>query len=320
MDRREFLGGAAALAGGVIAGPAFAAGSLLKFIYPYAPGSGGDAMLRALSTALQSRLNVSAIVENRVGADGRIGVREARNAAPDGDTLLFTPFGAMVLFPSVFKDLGFDPFKDFVPITQALTFDFGLAASPAIGASTLAELVAWLKKNPQKGNFAVPGLGTLPHLLPMKFAADAGVELLPVPHKGIAPALLSVMSGDIALASAPVADMVAQHRAGKLRLLAVTGKTRSRDLPDVPTFVEQGYKIEGSGWYAFYAPAGTPADIVTKLNKTLVEAIRSDAFQQQARSVYLTATGTTPDELAAIQKADFELWAPVIKAAGLMEK
>lgn len=320
MDRRKFLSGAAALTCGLFARPALAAGSVLRFVYPYTPGSGGDALLRSLANILQAKLNVTTIVENRTGADGRIGVREVKSAAPDGNTLLFTPFAPMVLFPTVFKDLPYDAVRDFTPITQALTFDFGLAASPTIGAKTLAELVDWLKKNPQKGNFGVPALGALPHLLPMKFAADAGVELQAVPYKGIAPALLAAMSGDIALACGPVADMVAQHKSGKLNLLAVTGKTRSADLPEVPTFVEQGYKIEGSGWYAFYAPAGTPADVVANLNKTLVDAIRSDAFQQQARSVYLTATGTTPGELAAIQKADSELWAPVIKAAGLAEK
>lgn len=316
MDRREFLQAAAVAAGAAIATPALAA-SVLKFIYPYAPGSGGDILVRVLADDLEKKLGVSAIVENKPGADGRIGVREVKHAAPDGDTLLFTPFGTMVLFPSVFKSLPYDPFKDFVPVTQAITFDFGLAAGPMSGTKTLAELTDWLKKNPEKGNVGVPGLGALPHLLPIKFAADAGVKIQAVAYKGTAPALTAAMAGEVALVCAPLADLVAQHKAGAVHVLAVSGKKRSPYLPDVPTFVEQGYKIEGSGWYAIFAPANTPADVVAKLNKSLVQAIHSESFQQRAKSVYLTPTGTTSEELGALQKADFERWAPVIQSAGL---
>ena len=128
------------------------------------------------------------------------------------------------------------------------------------------------------------------------------------------------MGGQVALVCAPVADLIAQHEAGTIHLLAVSGKTRSQDAPDVPTFAEQGYQIEGYGWYGIFAPAHTPPDVVTKLNRTLVEAVHSDQFQQRAKALHLTPTGTTAAELASIQKSDFERWAPVIKAAGLAAK
>ena len=320
MDRRHFIAGVAtAAAGGVFGGPAFAA-DLLKFIYPYAPGSGGDILVRVLADDLQKKLGLSAIVENKPGADGRIGVREVKHATADGNTLLFTPFGTMVLFPTVFKSLPYDAFKDFAPVTQALSFDFGLAAGPVSGAKTLAELTEWLKKNPDKGNVGVPGLGALPHLLPVKYGADAGVKIHAVAYKGTAPALTAAMSGETALVCAPLADLIAQHKAGAIHLLATSGKTRSPYLPDVPTFVDQGFKIEGSGWYGIFAPAATPKDKIAKLNKALTEAIHSDSFQERAKSVYLRATGTTPEELGAIQKADYERWKPVIEAAGLAGK
>ncbi|HMN71401.1 MAG TPA: tripartite tricarboxylate transporter substrate-binding protein [Rhodoblastus sp.] len=319
MDRRQFMAGVAASAG-MFGGPALAADGLLKFIYPYAPGSGGDILVRVLADDLQKKLGISAIVDNKPGADGRIGVREVKHAAPDGNTLLFTPFGTMVLFPTVFKSLPYDAFKDFAPVTQALTFDFGLAAGPMSGAKTLAELTEWLKKNPDKGNVGMPGLGALPHLLPLKYAADAGVKLKAIAYKGTAPALTAAMSGETALVCAPLADLIAQHKAGAIHLLATSGRTRSPYLPDVPTFIDQGFKIEGSGWYGVFAPAGTPPETIARLNKALVDAIHSPQFQERAKSVYLRAVGTTPEELGAIQKADYERWKPVIEAAGLAGK
>lgn len=231
MDRRQFTVGVAASAG-MFGAPALAADGLLKFIYPYAPGSGGDILVRVLADDLQKKLGISAIVDNKPGADGRIGAREVKHAAPDGNTLLFTPFGTMVLFPTVFKSLPYDAFKDFAPVTQALTFDFGLAAGPMSGAKTLAELTEWLKKNPDKGNVGVPGLGALPHLLPLKYAADAGVKLKAIAYKGTAPALTAAMSGETALVCAPLADLIAQHKAGAIHLLATSGR---RARPTFPT-------------------------------------------------------------------------------------
>jgi tripartite-type tricarboxylate transporter receptor subunit TctC len=317
MDRREFMVGVAAAAGGTLGGSALAADSLLKIVYPYAPGSGGDILARVLANDLQKTLGISAIVENRPGASGIIGVRDVAHAAPDGNTLLFTPFGTMVLFPTVFKSLPYDAFKDFKPVTQAITFDFGFAAGPMSGAKTLAELTDWLKKNPDKGSVGVPGLGALPNLLPIKYAADSGVKVNVVAYKGTAPALTATMSGETALVCAPLADLTAQHKAGAIHLLAVSGTKRSPYVPDVPTFIEQGYKIQGSGWYGIYAPAKTPDAVIDKLNRALTDAIHSESFQQRAKSIFLNPTGTTAAELGAIQREDYERWAPVIRAAGL---
>ncbi len=317
MHRRDFLVAAAAIASGLCGPLARAAGGTLKFIYPYAPGSGGDVLARLLAQDMQKALGVSAIVENKPGADGRIGVHEVQHAKPDGMTLLFTPFGTMVLFPTVFKNLPYDAFKDFEPITQVVTYDFGLAAGPMTNARTLAQLVEWLKKNPDKANVGVPGLGALPHLLPLKFAADTNTKIEAIPYKGTAPALTATMGGQIALVCAPLGDLVAQAKAGTIKLLAASGKTRNALVPDVPTFIEQGYDISGSGWYGMFAPSRTPAAEVARLNEALVASIQSKEFQARARSLWLTPTGTTPVQLAAIQKQDFEQWAPVIRAAGL---
>jgi tripartite-type tricarboxylate transporter receptor subunit TctC len=269
---------------------------------------------------MRKTLGVSAIVENKPGADGRIGVRDVKLANPDGTTLLFTPFGTMVLFPTVFKNLTYDAFNDFTPVTQVVTYNFGFAAGPMTSAKTLAELVDWLKKNPDKSDVGVPGLGALPHLLPLKFAADTGTKIQAIAYRGTAPALAAALGGEIPLVCAPLGDLVAQARAGTIKLLAASGTTRNQFVPEVPTFVEQGYDIVGSGWYGIFAPAKTPVAEVAKLNKALVDAIKGDVFQERARSLWLAPTGTTPAELAAIQKKDFERWAPVIEAAGLVAK
>ncbi len=316
MDRRLFLAGTAATASALLAGRADAA-STLRFIYPYAPGSGGDVLARLLAEDMQKALGSPAIVENKTGADGRIGVREVMRAEPDGNTLLFTPFGAMVLFPSVFKDLGYDPFTDFKPVTQVATFDFGLATGPMTKAKTLAELIDWLKKHPEASNVAVPGLGTLPQLLPFKFAGEVGTKIDAIAYRGIAPAITAVMSGQVALVCAPLGDLVAQAKAGTITLLAASGKTRDPLATDVPTFIEQGFKLSGSGWYAIFAPAKTPDARLAELNKHLVAAIHGDVFKARAQSLWLSPTGTTAAELGAIQKADFDLWSPVFKAANL---
>jgi tripartite-type tricarboxylate transporter receptor subunit TctC len=317
MDRRQLLIGGGTSLGVLYGDPTRAAGGTMKFVYPYAPGSGGDGLVRLLAEAMRTKLGVSTIVDNKTGADGRIGVRDVKQSAPDGMTLLFTPFGTMVLFPSVFANLGYDAFNDFTPVTQVATFDFGLATGTMTTAKTLAELVAWMKSNPDQSNVAIPGLGALPHLLPLKFAMDSGTKIQPVPYKGTMPALTSVIAGQVPLVCAPLGDLVTQAKAGSIRLLAVSGKDRSAFAPDVPTFIEQGYQISGSGWYAIFAPAKTPVAEVETLNKALVDSIRSSEFQERARSLWLAPTGTTPAELGVIQKEDFERWAPVVKAAAL---
>jgi tripartite-type tricarboxylate transporter receptor subunit TctC len=304
-------------AGGALLARDAEAAATLRFIYPYAPGSGGDVLVRLLAEDMQKALGVPAIVENKTGADGRIGVREVVRAEPDGNTLLYTPFGTMVLFASSFKDLGYDPFTDFKPVTQVASFDFGLAAGPMAKVKTLAELIGWLKKHPEASNVAVPGLGTLPQLLPLKFAAETGTKIDAIPYRGTTPALTAVMGGQVALVCAPLGDLVAQARAGTITVLAASGKSRNPLAPEVPTFIEQGFQLSGSGWYAIFAPAKTSEARIEELNKPLVAAIHGDAFKARAQSVWLNPTGTTAAELGAIQKADFDLWSPVFKAANL---
>jgi tripartite-type tricarboxylate transporter receptor subunit TctC len=314
MDRRAFV--AAGLAAGVA--PARGQGAPIRFFYPYAPGSGGDLLIRFLADQIGRETNETVVVENRTGADGRIGVRDVKLAPPDGRTMLFTPFGTMVLFPSVYASLPYDVFKDFTPISQVVAYDFGLAAGPMFPGKTLADLVAWLKAEPTKANFGMPGSGAMPHFIPLQLGALAGFSITAIAYKGSVPAVSEAIAGHLPLVCAPLSDLVEQHRAGTIRLLASSGRERSPYAADVPTFFEQGYDIVASGWYAIFAPAGSPPAMVGKISSIVARAMRSEAGKSLALKLGLSPSGTTPAELGAIQKADFERWAPVVKASGFV--
>ncbi len=314
MDRRMFASLGALTATGAFR--ALAQGSPIRFIYPYAPGSGGDALVRVLADQIGRELNETVLVENRTGVDGRIGVRDVKAAPADGRTMLFTPFGSMVLFPSVYASLPYDPFKDFAPVSQVVAYDFGLAAGPMFPGKTLADLAAWLTADPSRANFGMPGSGAMPHFLPLKFGAIAGVDITAIAFKGSVPALTEAMAGHLPLVCAPLSDLIEQHKAGTIRLLASSGRERSLFTPDVPTFLEQGYDIVASGWYGIFAPVGSPAAILDRISSIVVRAIRSEAGKSLALKFGFAPTGTSAAELGAIQKADFERWAPVVKASG----
>lgn len=295
---------------------AFAQGQPIRIIYPFAAGSAGDGLIRMLGEELRKETNETVIVDNRVGADGRIGVRAVVGAEPDGRTLLFTPFGPIVTHPSVYTNLPYNPLRDLAPISQVAELEFAISTGPMTDAKSLKDAVAWLAANRDKAAFGSPGAGTIPHFSGILFANAAKVELRHAPYRGIAPALNDLAAGQIPLASTPTADVVALHNAGKIRALAITGAKRSPYLPDVPTYKELGYDIEAVGWYALYAPAKTPKAIIDRYSAIFAKAVRSEAGKTLAGKLSITPTGTTPEQLAEIQKADFVRWSGPIKASG----
>ena len=291
-------------------------GGPIRLIFPFAAGGGGDGTARFLAEELRKVLGESVIVENRAGADGRVGVRAVVTAPPDGRTLLITPFGPITIHPSVYPNLSYDPLKDLQPISQVARIEFAMSTRPMTPAKNLRELVAWMRVNPDKASFASPGAGTIPHFSGILFSTEAGIDLRHVPYRGTAPSLTDLVGGQIALASTPASDAGELHKAGKIRMLATSGAERSPFSPDVATYKEQGFNIEAEGWYGVYAPAGTPMAIVDRYAKIIADAVRSPAGRELLERFRLVATGTTPAELARIQKADFERWGPPIKASG----
>jgi len=239
-----------------------------------------------------------------------------KTAAPDGKTILLTPIAPVSIYQHVYKALGYDPVKDLAPISQVAAFDFALAVGPQVPAKTLKELVDWVKANPTQGSYGTPAAGTLPHFFAVSFARAAGLDLRHVGYRGSAAAMTDLVGGQIPIVVTTTSDVLEQHKGGRIRVLATSDAQRSPFLPDIPTFKEAGYAIQGTGWYGFFAPAGTPADIIERLNKGLVDAVRTQGVKDRLLAFGLVPTGTSAAELGRIQKADSELWEPAVKASG----
>ncbi|HVZ53640.1 MAG TPA: Bug family tripartite tricarboxylate transporter substrate binding protein [Pseudolabrys sp.] len=319
MDRRTLLRSAAlGTAAALSSHPALAqlGGEPTRIVFPFAAGGSGDAIARLIADQLRMSLKETVIVENRTGAQGRIGVQDVKKAPPDGKTLLITPVAPMSIYQLVYKNLAYDPVADFEPLSQVATFDFALAVGPQVPAHNLKELVAWLKANPKQGNYGTPGAGTLPHFFGVTFGKAVGVDLRHVGYRGSAAALTDLMGGQIPIEVTTSSDLIKQHKAGTIRILATSGAKRSPFVPEVPTFKEAGYDIVGEGWYGMFAPAKTPPDVVEKLSKAIAAAVQAPAVKDKLLAFGLVPTGTSSAELGRIQKADTALWAPAVKASG----
>ena len=287
-----------------------------RIVFPFAAGGSGDALARLLAEHMRPALNQPVIVENRTGAQGRLGVIAVKGAEPDGKTILLTPVAPMSVYQHVYKALLYDPIADFEPVSQVATFDFGIAVGPQVPAKSLAELVAWVKANPGQGNYGTPAAGTLPHFFAVSFAKTADLDLRHVSYRGSAAALTDLMAGQISIVVTTTSDLLEQHKGGRIKVLATSDKARSPFLPEIPTFKEAGYNIEGSGWYGVFAPAKTPREMVARLNAAVVAAVQTPQVKERLLAFGLVPTGTSAAELARIQKADSEFWAPAVKASG----
>ena len=297
--------------------PAAAQERTLRIIYGYPPGSVGDVLTRLVADGMRGPLGMNVIVENKPGAAGIVGTDAAKNAAPDGLTLLLTPLAPMVAFPhSHGPAIRYDPFKDFAPVAHITNFELALVANAELPAKNLAEFVALVKKDPKLGDYASAAAGSLPHYLGVMFAKAAGIEMTHVPYKGSAPALQALISGEVKAGVFVLADALAQARAGKARVLAVAGAQRAANAPEVPTFKEQGFNLEASGWYALFAPAGTPKDAIDRYAKAAVDVVRAPGMKQRLEQMGLEPTGYGPAELAKILRSDYDKWGPVIQASG----
>ena len=292
------------------------AGEPIRIVFPFAAGGSGDALARLIAEHLRISLNQPVIVENRTGAQGRIGVQAVKAAAPDGKTLLLTPVAPMSVYAHVYKGLGYDPVRDFHPISQVATFDFAVAVGPQVPAKSLKALVDWVRDNTSQGSYGTPAAGTLPHFFAVQFARTAGLDLRHVGYRGSAAALTDLVGGQIPIVVTTTSDVLEQHKGGGIRVLATSDKGRSPFLPDVPTFREAGYDIEGAGWYGMYAPAAASIEVVERLSTAIAAAVRTPAIKDRLLSFGLVPTGTSSAELAKIQQADSELWAPAVKASG----
>jgi len=288
----------------------------IRIVFPYAAGGAGDALARLLAEELRQGTKRPVIVENKTGAAGRLGVLEVVKADKDGDTILLTPIAPTAVHQHVFDDLPYNPDKDLVPVAQISKFEFGIAVGPEVPAKNLKELVAWMKANPGKTSFGSPGAGALPHFFGILFGKAAGVEMVHVGYRGSAIALADVLGGQIPMIVTTTSDLLGAHKGGKVRILATSDSERSPLVPEVPTFKESGYDIVGTSWYAVYAPTGTPNAIVQRYSKIFSDALKKPELKKRLLEIGLYATGSTPEEIAAIHKKDSAFWGEAVKLSG----
>ena len=291
----------------------------LRVIVPFPAGGGTDVLARIVAEKLRGGYAPSVIVENRVGASGRVGVEAVKNAEPDGSTLLFTPDFLITVYPHSFRKLSYDPVADFAPVAIVARSQLALAAGSALPANvrTASDYVAWAKANPKNAFFATTSAGGTPHFVGVMLARAGGVALSPVHYKGGAPALQDLLGGQIPVSINPVGELLPYVKSGKIRVLATTGAQRSSFLPDVPTMVEAGYAdVVVQAWLGFLAPSRTPQDTVAKLASAIEAAAKSPDVTQNMEKFGMQAAPSGPAAFATTIKTDLERWAPIVKASG----
>ena len=297
-------------------GPASAQDQTLKIVFPYSAGSSADAVARMLADHMQKSLGKPVIVENRTGAGGRIGARAVKDAAPDGATLLFSNGGTVTVLPHIYANLGYDPLVDLLPVTQVVKSDLALVVSGKLPVRSVPELVAWLKANPDQATFGSPAAGSAVHFAGMELGRLAKIDLRHVPYKGTPAAVPDLITGRLPMYIASVAEFIEHHKAGSIRIIATLGASRSRFLPDIPTLRESGFDIEAAVWFAMWAPAGTPTHVAERLRAAIIDALRNAESRTRIDTLGYEIAGTTGEELARIQRTEYERWGPIVKASG----
>ena len=290
----------------------------IRLIVPYPPGGGNDTIARLLAQKVQEDWGQQLIVDNRPGAGTTIGTALAARAAPDGYSIMMSSVATHAMAPQLYSNPGYDALKDFTPVTLLATTPMLLAVSVSQPFKTLADVIAAAKAQPGKLTFASGGNGTPPHLSGSIFSDQAGVRMVHVPYKGSGPALVDVMAGQVTMIIDTAASATPHVRSGKMRGIAITGKRRWPDLPEVPTFAEGGLTdYEASSWYAIHGPAGIPKAVVAKLNAELVRIVNMPDIKERFRQFSADPVGNTPAELDAFVKSEFAKWGTVIKSLNL---
>ncbi len=325
MNRRHLLGLAAMSALAINAAAPAGAQPLppgtIRMVVGFAAGGSTDAMARLIGEKLSRRLGRSVIVENNAGASGRLAAEQVKKAPADGLTVLVGNIGMVVLAPVTFKSLSYDPLADFEPVVRAADFQLAVAAARETGAGDMAAFVQWLKQHPDKANIAVPLQASLSHLTGLRFAQSSGAKAEMVIFRGMSLAMQDLLAGRLSGAVATVADFSEQHRAGTLKVLAVSGTRRAPALPDVPTFAEAGIKgFESNGWNGYLLPKGTPQPIVELYNREIAAIVASPEIAQRYEQLgFIAPEINTPADFAKAIKSGMDAWRPLVEAAGLQQ-
>ncbi len=289
----------------------------IRMIVPFPAGGATDIVARLVAQKLSEAWGQQVIVDNRGGAAGTIGSELAAKAPADGYTILVGTSSTHAIAQSLYAKLPYDSVKDFVPVVGLATSTITLSAHPSVPAQNVKALIALAKAQPDALSFASSGNGGVSHLVGEMFKAQAGIKMLHVPYKGDAPALADLVGGQVSLEFGTAVSFLPYIQSGKLKALAVTSQKRSAALPEVPTVAESGLKgFEALQWYGVFAPAGTPREIVARLNGETARILRTPEFRERLAKLASEALAGTPDEFAAFQRAEIVKWGRVVKDSG----
>lgn len=289
----------------------------VRILVGFPAGGGTDAIARTLADKLKDQLGVPVVVENKAGAGGQIAAQSLKAAAPDGNTLFLTHDHTISILPQVVKNPGFDPAKDFVPVAGFATFVNALAVSGGTPAKSTAEYVAWVRTQGGKGTLGVPAPASTPEFLVKVLGEKYKLDLVAAPYRGSAPMMADMLGNQIAAGVGSVPDFIENHKAGKIRIVAVLGGSRQAILPDVPTFSELGLGgLEDMPYYGLFAPAGTPKAAIDKVSDALAKVLAQPDVKDHLTAMGLTVGFMNAQQLAKREQAYTQVWAKLIKASG----
>ena len=311
------LAGVAGLAGTAVLAQTYPVRPI-QVVVPYGAGSNTDVIMRQLAPKMSEALGQPVIVDNRAGASGAIGTEAVAKSPPDGYRIIMGTSQQMGAAPFLYRNLPYDPIKDFAPIARVGGSILALAVASSAPYRNVADMVAYIKAHPEKANYASNGMGGTPHFAAVRFLDMAGLKATHVPYKGPALALSNVVSGQITFMFYPYPAMKGQVEGGLLRVLATTGQQRTSHLPQVPTLGESGFPgYVVQSWIAFYAPAGTPQPIVEKLNRAAVGALTDPELSRKLTNSGLTISTSSPDELARFTRSESDKFRKLVSLSGI---
>jgi tripartite-type tricarboxylate transporter receptor subunit TctC len=318
LDRRQILAASLLATAPWAARAQGAPVETTRLLVGFPAGGTVDATARRLAEKLRGSYAKTALVENKPGAGGRIAAEELKRSAADGTSLLVTPAAMITLYPHLYTKLAYTP-DDVAPVAGVATVAFALGVGPAVPDSVknVKDFLAWAKANPAKANYGSPGAGSPPHMLGALLGKEGGVELAHVPYRGSAPGIQDLLGGQVTAFTSPIGDYLPHVKTGKLRVLATSGPTRSRFLPDVPTYTEQGFKaLEQLEWYGVFMPARTPQALVDRASAAIKEFVAGPEVAEAFAPFGLEPTYQSPAELGRAVKAENAAWGPIVKRVG----
>lgn len=289
----------------------------VRILVGFSAGGSADIVGRLIAEKFRERTGLTTLVENKPGVSGVIATEATAKAPPDGNTMVLAAMTSTIMAKLTFTKLPYDPQKDLAPVCLVTTFQLVLTVTPSLPVTSMAQFAAWAKANPAKASFGVPAVGGHSHFFGLMLGKTLGVDMQVVPYKGSAPMVTDLSSGQLNLGISSLSDFLTSHKAGKVRIIATSGKERSLSAPELPTFTESGFPtLAGDGWLALYAPANTPPATVAALSAEISAVLKLPEIRERIVQLGMEPRGSTPAGLAEFDEAELKRWQPIVAASG----